>query len=84
MSDFDPVADFERKFPELAKAFDKVGRDMREALFKSATSAQAEREQIYYGVRGLEAARTAMLKELTNKHVDDVNKERAATLANNG
>ena len=84
MTEIDPVAEFERRFPEVDAAFRKVDEDLRRAMFVSATSAAEEREQIYYSVRALSEVRTKMIAELTAKHIQQITEERAATLAKSG
>lgn len=72
--------EFARRFPELDLAFTELHAELLEAIAKTPTAATAEREQIYYSLRGLDAARSKMIAHIDARKL----KEHAATLATPG
>jgi hypothetical protein len=79
-----PQEEFEQRFPEVAAAFRKVDEDQRKALFGTTTSETDLREQIYYSVRALEEVKKKMIAALTNRHIEQIKEDHAATLAKSG
>lgn len=69
-----------RKHPELTAAFEKLRAETLEAIAATAPTDRDEREALYFKLRGIEAAREAMLEALTNKALDQIAKDYAATL----
>lgn len=84
MSDFDPVAEFERKFPEVSAGINAIVAECQAAILASPTAAKDEREQMYFAMKAAERLRKKLIEHINAQNIKKITEDHAATLAYNG